>query len=157
MGEGAMTVNYKKKYLEKEQENLRNQKKFELLSQWMKLKLHGLCLSEFFEDRGVSSIAIYGMGELGWLVYEELKGDSGKAAVRYGIDQRGREAGEGFRICPLEAVAERADAILITPVLITDWIEDEIYRVLGEQTTFTLEEILYELSRKHRIPSALWE
>lgn len=152
-----MTVNYKKKYLEKEQENLRNRKKFELLSQWMKLKLHGLCLSEFFADREICSIAIYGMGELGQLLYEELIGNAGGTAVKYGIDQRGREAGEGLTICPLEDVPERTDAILITPVLITDWIEDEIYRVLGEQTTFTLEEILYELSRKHRIPSALWE
>lgn len=152
-----MTVNYKKKFMEKEQESQRNRKKFELLNQWMKLKLHGLRLSEFFEDRGLNSIAIYGMGELGWLVYEELKGNVGGVAVKYGIDQRGKAAGDGLEICPLRSVSERTDAILITPVLITDWIEDKIYEALGEQTTFTLEEILYELSRKYRIPSALWE
>ena len=45
---------------------------------------------------------------------------------------------------------------MITPVLITDEIEDQIYEILGEQTTFVFEEILFELSRKHQINSEMW-
>ena len=49
------------------------------------------------------------------------------------------------------------DAIIISPVMVTDEIEDEIYELLGEMKTFTIEEILYELSRKHQVSSRLWE
>lgn len=40
----------------------RNKKKFDLMCQWMKLKIQGISLMEFFQDKGIRSIAIYGMG-----------------------------------------------------------------------------------------------
>lgn len=152
-----MEICYKKKYKEKENENSRNLKKFQLLNQWMKLKIRGIQLKDFFEDRKIRSVAIYGMGELGWLFYEELKFDGVGQLVAYGIDQRGMQEGKEINIYPLCSSLEKTDAIIITPVLITDFIEDTIYKELGEQITFTLEEVLYELSRKHRVPSELWE
>lgn len=148
---------YKKKYKEKENENLRNLKKFQLLNQWIKLKIRGIQFMEFFEDRQISSLAIYGMGELGCLVYEELKFCGVGQLVKYGIDQGGNQAGKGIPVYPLHSSLEKTDAIIITPVLITDFIEDAIYKELGEQITFTVEEVLYELSRKHHVPSVLWE
>lgn len=81
-----MEICYKKKYREKESENSRNLKKFQLLNQWMKLKIRGIQLKEFFEDRRIGSIAIYGMGELGWLFYDELKFSGVGQLVTYGID-----------------------------------------------------------------------
>ena len=46
---------------------------------------------------------------------------------------------------------------MITPVLITDELEEQIYEALGECVTFVFEELLYELSRKHGVASKLWE
>lgn len=152
-----MVGNYKNKYIEKEKENQRNLMKFRLLNQWLRLKIQGVHFKEFFEDRKLSSVAIYGMGEIGWLVYEELKADGWEQAVRYGIDQSGKRKENGVGIYPLCSSLKKTDAIIITPVLVTDFIEDAIYEKLGEQTTFTVEEILYELSRKHRVLSMLWE
>lgn len=155
--EEVMDICYKKKYKEKENENSRNLKKFQLLNQWMKLKIRGIQLKEFLEDREIRSIAIYGMGELGWLFYDELKFCGVGQLVTYGIDQNGNQGGKEISIYSLCSTLEKTDAIIITPVLITDLIEDAIYKELGEQVTFTLEEVLYELSRKHRIPSELWK
>lgn len=152
-----MEIGYKKRYTEKENENLRNFKKFQLLNQWMKLKIREVQLKEFLEYRQIRTVAIYGMGELGRLVYEELKFSGAGQSVRYGIDQNGKQPDQEIPVYPLDSSLERTDAIIITPVLITDFIEDEIYRKLGEQITFTLEEVLYELSRKHNVPSELWE
>ena len=38
-----------------------------------------------------------------------------------------------------------------------DFIPEYTYEKLGEIPTYTLEEIIYELSRKHGVSSLLWE
>ena len=119
--------------------------------QWMKLKQNGIELIEFFQDRKLESIAIYGMGDLGELLYKELEDNR---IIKFGIDRQLKQ--NKIPIYSLENVKEKVDAIVITPVLITDEIEDQIYEILGEQTTFVFEEILFELSRKHQINSEMW-
>lgn len=137
-------------------ENERNKKKFELMYQWMRLKIRGISLMEFFQDRGIQSIAIYGMGEIGQLIYEELAAEN-EVFIRYAIDQSGVRYVESLPTYQLDRNLPGADAIVITPVLITDQLEEQIYEALGEQITFVFEELLYELSRKHSVASKLWK
>lgn len=134
----------------------RNKKKFDLMCQWMKLKIQGISLMEFFWDRGIQSIAIYGIGEIGQLMYDELAMEN-ETFIQYAIDQSGKRYVESLPIYRLEKNLPKVDAIVITPVLITDQLEEQIYEALGECVTFVFEELLYELSRKHRIDSKLWE
>lgn len=131
----------------------RYRKKYDLTYQWMRLRQNGVGLIEFFQDRKLASIAIYGMGDLSQLICRELVS---YGIIQYGIDQKPELSHSEFPVYSLDKVQEDVDAILITPVLITDEIEDAIYDVLGEQTTFVFEEVLFEISRKHGIPSALW-
>lgn len=91
------------------------------------------------------------MGDLGELLYKELEDNR---IIKFGIDRQLKQ--NKIPIYSLENVKEKVDAIVITPVLITDEIEDQIYEILGEQTTFVFEEILFELSRKHQINSEMW-
>lgn len=133
-------------------ENDRNKKKFELMCQWMKLKIRGISLMEFFRDRRIHSIAIYGMGEIGQLMYDELAMEN-EALIRYAIDQSGIRYAESLPVYCLDRNLPKVDVIVITPVLITDQLEEQIYEALGECVTFVFEEILYELSRKHGIVS----
>lgn len=58
---------------------------YRTLVQWMKLKQNGITLEQYFKDRNIDSIAIYGMKELGQLLYKELK-ESG-INVKYLIDK----------------------------------------------------------------------
>lgn len=148
-----MFHNYKEEYERALGESARFKKKYDLMYQWMKLKQHNVKLIEFFEDRELKSVALYGIGDLSRIIYNELR-DYG--IIKYGIDRQMELSGEELPVYQLENAKQKVDAILITPVLITDEIEDNIYDVLGEQTTFVFEEILFELSRKHGIPSELW-
>lgn len=134
----------------------RSKKKFDLMCQWMKLKIRDISLMEFFQDRGIQSIAIYGMGEIGQLMYEELAMEK-EAFVRYAIDRSGMRYVESLPTYCLDRDLPKVDAIVITPVLITDQLEEQIYETLGECVTFVFEELLYELSRKHGVASGLWE
>ena len=146
-----MQLKYKQQYESTLKEVNRYRKKYELMYQWMKLKQNGIELIEFFQDRKLESIAIYGMGDLGELLYKELEDNR---IIKFGIDRQLKQ--NKIPIYSLENVKEKVDAIVITPVLITDEIEDQIYEILGEQTTFVFEEILFELSRKHQINSEMW-
>lgn len=146
-----MQLKYKQQYEATLKEVNRYRKKYELMYQWMKLKQNGIELIEFFQDRKLESIAIYGMGDLGELLYRELEDNR---IIKFGIDRQLKQ--NKIPIYSLENVKEKIDAIVITPVLITDEIEDQIYEILGEQTTFVFEEILFELSRKHQINSEMW-
>ncbi|MCI8534137.1 MAG: hypothetical protein HFG68_00920 [Hungatella sp.] len=146
-----MQLKYKQQYESTLKEVNRYRKKYEFMYQWMKLKQNGIELIEFFQDRKLESIAIYGMGDLGELLYKELEDNR---IIKFGIDRQLKQ--NKIPIYSLENVKEKVDAIVITPVLITDEIEDQIYEILGEQTTFVFEEILFELSRKHQINSEMW-
>lgn len=146
-----MQLKYKQQYESTLKEVNRYRKKYEFMYQWMKLKQNGIELMEFFQDRKLESIAIYGMGDLGELLYKELEDNK---IIKFGIDRQLKQ--NKIPIYSLENVKEKVDAIVITPVLITDEIEDQIYEILGEQTTFVFEEILFELSRKHQINSEIW-
>ena len=146
-----MQLKYKQQYESTLKEVNRYRKKYEFMYQWMKLKQNGIELIEFFQDRKLESIAIYGMRDLGELLYKELEDNR---IIKFGIDRQLKQ--NKIPIYSLENVKEKVDAIVITPVLITDEIEDQIYEILREQTTFVFEEILFELSRKHQINSEMW-
>lgn len=146
-----MQLKYKQQYESILKESNRYRKKYELMYQWMKLKQNDIKLIEFFQDRKLESIAIYGMGDLGELLYKELEDNR---IIKFGIDRQLKQ--NKIPIYSLENIKEKVDAIVITPVLITDEIEDQIYETLGVQTTFVFEEILFELSRKHQIDSEMW-
>lgn len=68
-----MQLKYKQQYESTLKEVNRYRKKYEFMYQWMKLKQNGIELIEFFQDRKLESIAIYGMGDLGELLYKELE------------------------------------------------------------------------------------
>ena len=137
-------------------ESNRNKKKFDLMCQWMKLKIQHISLMEFFQDRGIHSIAIYGMGEIGQLIYDELAMEN-ESFILYAIDQSGMRYAESLPTYCLDRDLPKVDAIVITPVLITDQLEEQIYETLGECVTFVFEELLYELTRKHGIASKMWK
>lgn len=59
---------------------------FLMLIKWMNLSQKGKKIEEFFIQRNIYTIAIYGMSHIGKLLFDQLS-DS-KVSVKYGIDQR---------------------------------------------------------------------
>lgn len=61
------------------------QRYYSLLVRWKRMEQEGTTLAERIHEAGYSRIAVYGMGELGWLVCDELL-QSG-IEVAYAIDK----------------------------------------------------------------------
>ena len=62
-----------------QQQNELLQQKMKLLeysNKWLNLNLKGYHIKNYFQDRGIKSIAIYGMGQIGLNLFEELKNSS---------------------------------------------------------------------------------
>jgi len=94
------------------------------MSQWVAVKQEGKNLSAALEKRGIKTIAIYGMADIGEHFYQEVK-DSG-IKVAYGIDQKAKDM---FAPIPLYTPNEElppVDAIVVTPLNYYDEIENTL-------------------------------
>ena len=141
---GAATVKIGRKWLEsatrKEVAFYRNC--YHIMNQWMLLKQDGTSLEKYFEQKGYRSIAIYGMGRMGVMLYEDLK-DS-HIQVKYGIDQDISCTYSGLNIIQPEDTLDKVDVIIVTPFSIFD----EIKELLSEKTDIpvvSIEEMIYEV------------
>lgn len=100
---------------------------YDILNCWLELKQRGDSIETWFLDNGYKAIAIYGMGDLGKHLYDELK-DTG-VNVKYGIEGATNGWYLDLEIKPLDEKLKRADVIVVTPVFAFD----EIKRKLGEK------------------------
>lgn len=58
---------------------------FSILAKWLKLEAQGYSLEKFFLQNNWLSISIYGLGDLGWYLYEKLKDT--KVTIKYVLDK----------------------------------------------------------------------
>ena len=79
---------------------------------WAKLKKRGIRMADFFEQRGLYNIAIYGMGYIGECLYDELQGSD--ICVMYGIDRSSVDYKNELAIYRIEDKLEDVDAIVLT-------------------------------------------
>lgn len=109
--------------------------------QWICLKQDGVSLEKFFHEKGYRSIAIYGMGRMGGMLYEELKNSD--IEVKYGIDRSPYCTYPGLDIIEPEDKLQKVDVIVVTPMMIFD----EIKELLSEKTNIPIihiSEVLYD-------------
>lgn len=115
---------------------------YNIVSQWLCHKQSGVSLEKYFVPKGYHSIAIYGMGRLGSLLYEDLRDTD--IEVKYAIDQDPYCTYPGLNVIKPEDELKKVDAIIVTPVLIFD----EIENMLLKKTTIpviSIEEVVYEV------------
>ncbi len=114
---------------------------YNLLNQWLILKQEGKSLIKYFKDNNYKSIAIYGMGELGNRLYDELKNE--KITVSFAIDKEPYNKYSEIKVIDIDDKFDNADVIVVTPVFDYDAIEVE----LAEKTdikVISLEDIIYQ-------------
>ncbi len=149
---------YFKKQIAIRRKDVRAQKKYDILRRWMELSHKNISLKEFFEDNSFLSVAIYGAGEIGVLLGEEICKDLD--IVKYYLDKNPRECVNDVIPLPVYSLDNEAifpvDVVIITPVLITDQLETAIWAHFPGQKVFELEEILYYLSVKHGLSLSMW-
>lgn len=77
-----------------------------------KIKMGGFSIGCFFAGRGITNIAIYGLGRYGKIIIEEIR--NYKTITVYGVDQEIKEM-EGIKIGTLEDINTKCDCIIVSP------------------------------------------
>ena len=84
------------------------------MNQFLILKQKGIDISNFFSDRGIYTIAIYGVHYLGQRLRDEL--EESKVKVKYAIDKKTEVEDWQVPIFHPDENRPELDAIIITPV-----------------------------------------
>lgn len=114
---------------------------FQLTNRWLKLRNQGKSLSTFFMNQKCSSIAIYGIGEMGSRLYEELHAAGMK--VSYVIDQKSACAYPLLPVYEMEEELPYADVIVVTPLFAYQEVKEQLMRRY-DYPVISLSEVIYE-------------
>lgn len=113
---------------------------YNLLNQWILLKNKNISIAQLLKERGINNIAIYGIGEIGKRLYEELeKSDIG---VKYGIDNNPNKNNINIDVIALSDNLPEVDAIIVTAVFDYDVIYSNI-RSYCDIKIISLEDIIF--------------
>lgn len=115
---------------------------YNLLNQWLSLKHQGINLEKYFTDNNYKTIAVYGMGELGNRLCDELKGTS--VDIKYAIDKNAAAVYSDVNVVDVEDVADDVDVIVVTAVFAMEDIEKELEEYVSCPIV-SLEDVVYEL------------
>lgn len=116
-----------------------------ILEDWLAIREEGISLGEYFIDNHFNSIAIYGMGNLGKRLYDDLKDTD--IIVEYGIDQHYGGKFKDIEIKGKNERLKRVDAIVVTPIFAFDSIKSELVKI-ADCPIVSLEEVIYPLCRR---------
>ena len=114
---------------------------FNLMERWLTLHEEGRRIPQILNERGFSTIALYGLGKIGKHVVCEVE-DSG-IEILYAIDRSMAGFYGKIPVKKFEENLPEVDAIIVTAVYDFDAIE----KMLAERVKYpviSLEEILYE-------------
>lgn len=111
-----------------------------LLNQWIYNKQKNFSISKYLEAKGMRQIAIYGMGDVGQRLYDELENSA--VEVRYAIDRRAKQIASTVSIIDVDGIYEIVDAVIVTSVFDFEEIK-QILTVKVDCPVVSLEEIIY--------------
>lgn len=97
---------------------------FLLMSQWVKVKQSGKGIADYLEQNNYKKIAIYGMGNVGEILINELYGSGIK--IIYGIDRNADNIYAECKVVKPEDKLEQADAVIVTSITYFDEIADDL-------------------------------
>lgn len=110
------------------------------LLQWVRLKQNNIQLIDFFHMNNFRNIAIYGMGDMAYLLINELKDTD--VTIRYGIDANFYGDFWGIHVISIEEEFSKVDAIIITPVFAYDNVFVKLHNKC-EMPLISLEDVLF--------------
>ena len=113
-----------------------------MLNQWLLLKQEGKSLEKYFAENGYKTIAIYGMGEMGNRLYDELK-NSSVVEIKYAIDKNAAGTYSELEVFDPDDEMTEVDAVIVTAIFAFDEIEDELSEKI-QCPIISLEDVVYE-------------
>lgn len=115
---------------------------YSMLNQWLILKQEGKCLCEYFKANDYKTVSIYGMGEMGNRLYDELKNSD--IEVKYAVDQNAASTYSELDVIDKEDDFEKVDVMVVTATFAFDEIEDELSAKV-DFPIVSLEDVVYEI------------
>ncbi|RKI43229.1 hypothetical protein D7V86_00930 [bacterium D16-51] len=124
----------------------RSKEYYDVTYQWIVNKQKGMEITDYFAEHRIKTIAIYGMGTLGELLYNDIKEDSA-VGVSCFIDQMADLYSAGIDDIPVlkdvsEDYKDQIDAVVITPVHQFDNIKKELEGQGVDKAIISLKEII---------------
>lgn len=110
------------------------------VSYWLQMKIQGESIEGYFHSLGVNNITIYGMGELGCLLYEELKGTG--IHIVQAIDRNLGKKYPELTMCQMADMSPETEIIVVTPIFAFEKIEKEL-REYYSGKIISLEDVVY--------------
>lgn len=139
---GALSNYFKNKIISQENRKIDKFKNYYyMLNQWLLLKNEGKSLEKFFVDNGYKTIAIYGMGEMGNRLYEELQNSS--IEVKYAIDKNAGSTFSELVVCELDDNLTEVDVIVVTAIFAFDEIKEDLEAV-ADYPIISLEDVIFD-------------
>lgn len=119
---------------------LKLQNAYELTLRWLEIRQRGHRFEEFFAQKCIKSVAIYGMAELGRRLYDEIECSS--VEIKYLIDKNPVAPMKQFLdFTSIDEVGNDVDAIIVTAVMTEKQLVDEL-KNRGYKEVIGLSEIL---------------
>ncbi len=116
---------------------------YDILVRWVELKQKQSIWAYYFRDNGYQTVAIYGMREIGQLLYWELKREG--INVLYAIDRNADEVNGEIPVIKLTEPFPEVDVIIVT----ASHYFDQIYLDLKDLTKaeiIPVEDVLWSIS-----------
>lgn len=115
---------------------------FDVTNEWVNLKNQGRNLEEYFVKNGWKQIAIYGMGELGNRLAEELKGSS--VIIEYAIDKNADDIFAEMEVKRIDEELPPVDVIVVTPLFVYSEVEQTL-REAVEYPIVSIEDVVFSM------------
>ncbi len=115
---------------------------FDVTNAWVNLKNQGRNLEEYFVKNGWRRIAIYGMGELGNRLAEELKGSS--ITIEYSIDKNADSVFAETEVKRIDEELPDVDVIVVTPFFVYDEVEQALREVV-DCPIVSIEDVVFSM------------
>ncbi len=97
---------------------------YNILIDWLSMRLSGESLGDKILKMGYKTIAIYGMGELGKCLYIDIGFDN--IEVKYAIDSSGINSYKTIPVVDNDSVKDNVDAIIVTAIYDFDVIKEKL-------------------------------
>lgn len=113
-----------------------------LMTYWTRMSIEGKKTSDYFKERDIRDIAIYGMNYVGETLLKDLNNTG--VEVKYGIDRNYSAISSSIRIFSPQQNLQEVGAIVVTPISSFDQIEYELSKKFN-CPIISIEDIIYTL------------
>ena len=125
-----------------EKNNSRYILQIDVLNQWLKLKLEGRSIEEYFRKRKYMTLAIYGLAELGKRLYDELEHTD--IEVKYFMDRNEGAHYKDLDKRDIDSGVSDVDVLVITPMHCFDAIKEQLEVADGVEV-ISIQDVVYNI------------